>query len=234
MLNSPNNPTGAAYTEAELKALTDVLVRHPHVWVMTDDMYEHLVYDGFRFTTPVAGRAVAPVAHADRQRRLQGLRHDRLAHRLCRRAEGADPGHGHRSSRSRPPTRARSARRRRWRRSTATWASCPSATRSTAAPRPRRRHAEPGAGPALPSAGRGLLRLPELCRRDRPPHAQGRAARDQRPTSPRGCSRRRGWRSSTAPPSASTPISGSPTPPRTELLEEACTRIIRFCERLED
>ena len=53
ILNSPNNPTGAAYTEAELKALTEVLVRHPHVWLMTDDMYEHLVYDDFRFTTPV-------------------------------------------------------------------------------------------------------------------------------------------------------------------------------------
>ncbi len=53
LLNSPNNPTGAAYSEAELKALTDVLVRHPHVWLMTDDMYEHLVYDGFRFTTAV-------------------------------------------------------------------------------------------------------------------------------------------------------------------------------------
>ena len=53
ILNSPNNPTGAAYTEAELRQLTEVLLRHPHVWVMTDDMYEHLVYDGFRFTTPV-------------------------------------------------------------------------------------------------------------------------------------------------------------------------------------
>ena len=52
VLNSPNNPTGAAYSEAELKALTEVLLRHPQVWVMTDDMYEHLVYDGFRFTTP--------------------------------------------------------------------------------------------------------------------------------------------------------------------------------------
>ncbi len=52
ILNSPSNPSGAAYTRAELKALTDVLVRHPHVWVMTDDMYEHLVYDGFEFTTP--------------------------------------------------------------------------------------------------------------------------------------------------------------------------------------
>ncbi len=53
MLNSPNNPTGAAYTEAEIKALTEVLLRHPHVWLMTDDMYEHLVYDDFRFATPV-------------------------------------------------------------------------------------------------------------------------------------------------------------------------------------
>ncbi|MEI8394924.1 MAG: pyridoxal phosphate-dependent aminotransferase [Rhodospirillaceae bacterium] len=52
ILNSPSNPSGAAYTRSELKALTDVLVRHPHVWVMTDDMYEHLVYDGFEFTTP--------------------------------------------------------------------------------------------------------------------------------------------------------------------------------------
>ena len=53
ILNSPSNPTGAAYTHGELKALTDVLMRHPHVWVLTDDMYEHLVYGDFVFTTPV-------------------------------------------------------------------------------------------------------------------------------------------------------------------------------------
>jgi len=52
ILNSPSNPTGAGYTRADMKALTDVLKRHPHVWVMTDDMYEHLVYDGFKFCTP--------------------------------------------------------------------------------------------------------------------------------------------------------------------------------------
>ena len=52
IFNSPSNPSGAAYTEAELKALCDVLMKHPHVWVMTDDMYEHLVYDDFKFTTP--------------------------------------------------------------------------------------------------------------------------------------------------------------------------------------
>ena len=49
IFNSPSNPTGAAYTKAELKAVTDVLLKHPHVWVMTDDMYEHLVYDDFKF-----------------------------------------------------------------------------------------------------------------------------------------------------------------------------------------
>ncbi|NKD55176.1 MULTISPECIES: pyridoxal phosphate-dependent aminotransferase [unclassified Haematospirillum] len=51
ILNSPSNPTGAAYSAADLRALADVLLKHPHVWVMTDDMYEHLVYDGFRFAT---------------------------------------------------------------------------------------------------------------------------------------------------------------------------------------
>jgi aspartate aminotransferase len=52
IFNSPSNPTGAAYTREEIKALTDVLVKHDHVWVLSDDIYEHLVYDGFRFTTP--------------------------------------------------------------------------------------------------------------------------------------------------------------------------------------
>ena len=51
VLNSPNNPTGAAYTDKELRALADVLLKHPHVWIMTDDIYEHLNYDGFKFTT---------------------------------------------------------------------------------------------------------------------------------------------------------------------------------------
>jgi aspartate aminotransferase len=52
LFNSPSNPTGAAYTRAELKTITDVLVRHPHVWMMSDDMYEHLVYDDFEFFSP--------------------------------------------------------------------------------------------------------------------------------------------------------------------------------------
>jgi len=52
IFNSPSNPTGAGYTRDELKGLTDVLMRHPHVWVMTDDMYEHLTYGDFEFCTP--------------------------------------------------------------------------------------------------------------------------------------------------------------------------------------
>ena len=52
IFNSPSNPTGAGYSAAELNAITDVLMRHPHVWVMTDDMYEHLAYEGFTFATP--------------------------------------------------------------------------------------------------------------------------------------------------------------------------------------
>ena len=51
ILNSPSNPTGAAYSAAELKALGEVLERHPHVWVLTDDMYEHILYDDFQFAT---------------------------------------------------------------------------------------------------------------------------------------------------------------------------------------
>ena len=51
ILNSPSNPSGAAFTRDEMKALTDVLMRHPHVWIMTDDIYEHIVYDGFEFST---------------------------------------------------------------------------------------------------------------------------------------------------------------------------------------
>ncbi|MDQ0509555.1 pyridoxal phosphate-dependent aminotransferase [Ancylobacter amanitiformis] len=52
IFNSPSNPTGSAYSRTEMKALTDVLVKYPHVWILTDDMYEHLVYDDFEFVTP--------------------------------------------------------------------------------------------------------------------------------------------------------------------------------------
>ena len=54
LINSPSNPSGAAYTADELKALCEVVRRHERVWVLTDDMYEHIVYDGFSFATPAA------------------------------------------------------------------------------------------------------------------------------------------------------------------------------------
>jgi aspartate aminotransferase len=53
VFNSPSNPSGAAYTGQELAALTEVLMRHPHVWILVDDIYEHLVYEGFEFKTIV-------------------------------------------------------------------------------------------------------------------------------------------------------------------------------------
>jgi aspartate aminotransferase len=52
LLNSPSNPTGAAYSEAQLRPILEVLKRHPHVWLMSDDIYEHLIYDGLPFVTP--------------------------------------------------------------------------------------------------------------------------------------------------------------------------------------
>jgi len=69
LFNSPSNPTGAGYAWDELKALTDVLEKHPHVWVMSDDMYEHLVFDDFRFCTPAQ---VAPALH-DRTLTVNGV-----------------------------------------------------------------------------------------------------------------------------------------------------------------
>ncbi|MCK1663534.1 pyridoxal phosphate-dependent aminotransferase [Bradyrhizobium sp. 153] len=54
ILNSPSNPSGAAYSDADYRPILDVLVEHPHVWLMADDIYEHIVYDEFRFATPAA------------------------------------------------------------------------------------------------------------------------------------------------------------------------------------
>ena len=69
LFNSPSNPTGAGYSRSEVRALTDVLLRHPHVWVMTDDMYEHLAFDDFVFSTPAE---VEPALH-DRTLTVNGV-----------------------------------------------------------------------------------------------------------------------------------------------------------------
>jgi aspartate aminotransferase len=69
LFNSPSNPTGAGYSHEEVKQLTDVLMRHPHVWVLTDDMYEHLAYGDFTFCTPAQ---VEPRLH-DRTLTVNGV-----------------------------------------------------------------------------------------------------------------------------------------------------------------
>lgn len=61
IFNSPSNPSGAAYSEAEIKALGEVLKRHEHVWIFADDIYEHIVYEGFKFTT--IAQVVPEIAH---------------------------------------------------------------------------------------------------------------------------------------------------------------------------
>ncbi len=68
-LNSPSNPSGAVYSPTELQALTDVLMDHPHVWVLTDDVYEHLVYSGLEYVTPAQ---VEPALY-DRTLTLNGV-----------------------------------------------------------------------------------------------------------------------------------------------------------------
>lgn len=69
ILNSPSNPTGSGYSRAELKELTDVLMRHPQVWVLTDDIYEHIAFDSFEFSTPAQ---VEPGLH-DRTLTVNGV-----------------------------------------------------------------------------------------------------------------------------------------------------------------
>jgi aspartate aminotransferase len=69
LINSPCNPTGAAYSPAEMKAITDVLLRYPDIWILADDIYEHITYDGFKFCTPAQ---VEPLLH-DRTLTLNGV-----------------------------------------------------------------------------------------------------------------------------------------------------------------
>jgi aspartate aminotransferase len=69
LINSPGNPTGAAYSPAEMKAITDVLLRYPDIWILADDIYEHITYDGFKFCTPAQ---VEPLLH-ERTLTLNGV-----------------------------------------------------------------------------------------------------------------------------------------------------------------
>jgi aspartate aminotransferase len=115
VFNSPSNPTGAAYSRDEVAALCAVLMRHPHVWVLTDDIYEHLTFDGFEFTTPAQ---VEPGLY-DRTLTVNGVS-KAYAMTGWRIGYATGPclssGRWARSSRSPRRTPARSANGRRWRR----------------------------------------------------------------------------------------------------------------------
>ena len=174
VLNSPSNPSGAAYTESELKALTDVLMRHPHVWVLTDDMYEHLIYGDFDFTTPAQ---VEPGLYA-RTLTMNGVS---KAYAMT----------GWRIGYAAGPTELIKAMDMIQGQQTsgactiAQWASVEAlngpqdfmpvrrkAIRGAA--RSRRVDAQPGAAFAVPDAGRRVLRLSVLRRRDRQESAVGK------------------------------------------------------------
>ncbi len=167
VFNSPSNPSGAAYSRAELKALTDVLVRHPHVWVSDRRHVRASGLRRFRVHHAGAGRAFALRPHADHERRLEGLCHDRLAHRLRGRTGAPDQGDGHdpgpadiRRVHDRAMGGGGSAER-----SAGFHRQEPQGLRGTA--RSRRVDAEPGNGHQVPQAGRRLLRLSVLRGADR-------------------------------------------------------------------
>ena len=175
IFNSPSNPTGAAYTRAELKAVTDVLVRYPHVHVMADDMYEHLVYDDFQFYSPA---------------QLEPRLYERtLTVNGCSKAycmTGWRIGYAggpemliktmamiQSQSTSNPDGRCPMGGGRGAQRAAGFHRQAQQDLQGAA--RPVRLHAEPGARPAMPEAGRRVLRLSVLRRH----HGQDRADRQK-------------------------------------------------------
>ncbi len=222
IFNSPSNPTGAAYTRDEVKALTDVLMKHPQVWMLTDDMYEHLVYDDFTFTTPAAGRAVALRAHADAEWRVEGLLHDRLAHRLCRRSGAADQGDGDAAvavdvepvgggamgvgrGAERPAGLHRKAQQD-----------------LQGAPRPRGVDAQSGQRHPVPEAGRRVLRLSVLRRHHRQDRAVRQEARRTTKISSASCWKPKASRWCRDRRSAPARLSAFPTRPRPRIWKKPC------------
>ncbi len=182
ILNSPSNPTGAAYSHADLKALTDVLLRpkNQHVWVLTDDMYEHLLYDGLKFATPAQ---VEPQLY-DRTLTMNGL-----SKAYCMT--------GWRLGYAAGPVKLIDAMRKLQSQSTSNptsitqWAGVEALNgpqdfiaQNNAVFVQRRdlvcRHAQSGQRADVPEARRRVLRLSELRRRDRQDDAEGRHDQDRR------------------------------------------------------
>ena len=223
ILNSPSNPSGAAYTRAEMKAITDVLMRHPHVWVLTDDMYEHLVYGDFTFVTPAQ---VEPALY-ERTLTMNGVSKayamtgwrigyaggpEKLIEGDGVRAGAADLGRlddramggGRGAERAAGPPR-----------------DVPEGVRGAA--RPRRLDAEPDEVPQVPDAGGRVLRLPVLRRGHRQEGAVGPDHRRPTRTSSPSSSRARASRPCTARRSGSARTSASPTRPRTRCSRRPAT-----------
>ena len=219
----PRTRPGAAYTRDELKAITDVLMRHPQVWVLTDDMYEHLTYGDFEFVTPaqvepnlyertltmngvskayaMTGWRIGYAGGPEKLDQGDGLRAGPAdLRRLLDRAMGG--GRGARRTAGSPQGVQEGLR---------------------GAPRPRRLDAQPGEIPEVPDAGRRVLRLSVL-RRGR--SARGRPrARSSRPTRISSPSfwRPKASRPCTARPSGSARTCASPTRPRTRCSKTPAT-----------
>ena len=170
ILNSPSNPTGSAYTEAELRGVAEVLLRHPQVWVMADDMYEHLVYDDFRFTT---------IAEVEPRLYERTLTVNGVSKAYCmtgwRIGYGGGPkalikamGAIQSNSTANPCSISQAAAIEALERAAGFHPGAQQELQGAA--RPGGRYAEPGPRPVLPAARGGVLRLPVLRRGDRPAH----------------------------------------------------------------
>ncbi len=215
ILNSPSNPTGAAYSAAELAALAEVLRRHPQVHVMTDDMYEHLVYDGFAFATLAQ---VAPDLY-DRTLTMNGVSKAycmtgwRIGYAAGPKALVKADDHDPEPVDLEPLLDQPGRRRRGAERPAGLHRAQQRALQG--APRPRRPSsstAAPGMHlPPSPRAPSTSIRPAPARSARRPSPASGSRTTA---TSPPRCWRRRASRSSRARPSASRPTSASPTPPR--------------------
>ena len=215
ILNSPSNPSGAAYTRAELKALTDVLLRHPACLGADRRYLRASRLRRFRLHDAGASRARrSDRPHADHERRLQGLCHDRLAHRLCRRPGEAHQGDGHGAG---PADLGRLHDRamglgRGAERPAGFHPRAPQGVRGAA--RPRRLDARPGANICNARSRRApSTSIPPAPARSAGRRRRARRSRPTRISSP-NCWRARASRWCRARPSARARISASPTRPR--------------------
>ncbi len=232
LLNSPSNPSGAAYTRAELKALAAVLIDYPHVLVITDDMYEHLTYGDFEFTTiaQVEPRLYERTLTMNGVSKAYSMTGWRIGY--AGRSAMADQSDGQRDGADdvEPMLDLAMGGRRSAERHAGFHSEEQEAFRRT--PRPRCVDAEPSAGPEVSDAGRRVLRLSVLRGTDRQENAERQSHRKRRSVRNRAA-----WK-----PKAVALVHGgafglSPNfrisyATSNQCLEEACARIQRFCASL--